>query len=285
MKIKYLLPILCLSIVAVSCSGSDDNDGPPEPVEANYFPSEASNTWFYNVENESTTNPEVNFLESDLVTIASSNGGSFSINVNNDAAPSYGLMNTILNTGTLTRGASTLRINGSIPLPLDIEGLTTTSIALSNFLLYDLNANTNAQLGSTSGVINETVNVDGTDIPLTATYTIANTRRSDLNSFTVDGEAFSNVIVTDIVLNLEITATVNVLGNATTQTLLAAQDVLTIKNYFAEDVGLIQSEANQNYQLNQELITLLELGGVTIDFPTELSVSNTQELDSYSVGN
>ncbi|MDO1500627.1 hypothetical protein Q2T40_10840 [Winogradskyella maritima] len=285
MKIKYLLPILCLSIVAVSCSGSDDNDGPQEPVEANYYPSEASNTWFYNVENESTTNPEVNFSESDLVTIASSNGGSFTIDVNNDAAPSYGLMNSILNTGTITRGASTLSLNGSLPIPLELDGLTTTDIVLSNFVLYDLNVGNNSQLAATNGVINETVNVDGTDIPLTATYTITNTRRSDLNSLTVDGESFSNVIVTDIVLNLEITATVNVLGNPTTQTLLVAQDVLTIRNYFAQDVGLIKSEADQSYELNQELITLLELGGLTIDFPTELSVSNTQDLDSYSVGN
>lgn len=280
MKLKSLFSILGLLII-VSCSSDDDSNMQTDPISGNYFPSNADDTWVYNVENTSTSNPELEFTGTDLVTINSVNGNSYTIEVNNGTFPPNGTMNSILNSGTLTKTESTLEFDGELPLLNQLDIISNTDITLTDFVVYDLNADSNSELISISNTISEDIDLEGTIIPITILYTITNTKKPNLNSLTVDGEVFNSVIQTEINLNLTVSATINILGNSTTQELLEAQDVLTITNYFAEDIGLIKSEANQSFQLNEDLINLLALGGISIDFPTNGSVDNVQEIDSY----
>ncbi|WP_411767644.1 hypothetical protein [Winogradskyella sp. A3E31] len=282
MKHKALLFLLTLGLIT-ACSSSDDSNTPSEPIEGNYYPSSANNTWIYNVDNSSTSNPELDYTGTDLVTINSETGSSFTINVNSDTSPEFGLMNAILNTGTLTRSASTLALNGELPLPAELDFLSETSLTLTNFLLYDLNAGINSGLSTLEGVLNETIDIDGSSFPLTAVYSITNTRTSNVSSINVDGETFTDVITSEITLNLDLSTTVVVNDVSTNVTIIESQDVLVIKNYFAEDIGLIKSEANQTYTLDANFVSILDLLGLTLDFPTTLSVSNTQDIDSYVV--
>lgn len=280
MKHKALLILLTIGLF-MACSSSDDSNPPSEPIEGNYYPSTVNNTWIYNVDNSSSTTPELDYTGTDLVTINSETGNSFTINVNSDISPEFGLMNGILNTGTLTRSSSTLALNGELPLPTELDFLSETTLTLSNFLLYDLNAGINSDLSTLEGVLSETIDIDGSTFPLTAVYSITNTRTSNVSSLNVDGETFTDVITSEITLNLNLSTTVVVNDISTNVTIIESQDVLVIKNYFAEDIGLIKSEANQTYTLDANFVSILDLLGLTLDFPTTLSVSNTQDIDSY----
>ncbi|MCC1485117.1 hypothetical protein [Winogradskyella immobilis] len=282
MKTNALYFILSLFII-VSCSSSDDDGNTPnEPIIGNYYPSVANNTWIYNVENLSIDDATLNSTGVDLVEINTS-GNPFTIEVNSGNSSANGLMNAILNSGTLNRSGSTLGINGTINLPEQLEIISNSSLNLSNFVLYDLNANINQQLSEINDVLTDEININGSIIPINAIYSITSTRRNNLNSLDVDGETFNDIISTEINVNITITATIDIAGSSTTVTVVNAQDVLNITSFFAEDIGLIQSEATQSYTLDPAFLNLLQVVNITLDFPTSLSVDNTQELDSFQV--
>jgi hypothetical protein len=136
-------------------------------------------------------------------------------------------------------------------------------------------------LSTIEGVLSEDIIIDGSTFPLNAVYSITNTRTSNVSSLPVDGETFTNVITSEITLNLDLSTVVTVNNIDTNVDIINSQDVLTIKNYFVEDIGLIKSEANQSYTLDSNFVSILVLLDVTLDFPTTLSVSNVQEIDSY----
>jgi hypothetical protein len=281
MKTNALYFALSLFLI-VSCSSSDDSGDPAEPIVGNYYPSDANNTWIYNVENSSADDPTLNATGVDLVTVSAS-GNPFTIDVNSDTTPTNGLMNGILNSGALSRSASALGLNGFIDLPAELAILSSSSLNLTNFVLYDLNASTNQQLSVIDDVIVDTIDLNGSMIPISAVYRITSTKRNDLNSLTVDSDVFNNVISSEITVNLTVTATIDIAGSSTTVTVINNQDVLTITNFFSEDIGLIQSEATQSYTLDPAFVNLLAVVNVTLDFPTSLTVDNVQELDAFTV--
>ena len=279
--IQYFV-ILLVSALTFSCSSDDSNGGQSEPLTGDFFPSILDNIWTYDVNNASTSNPELNFDETDVVSVSSVNGDSYTLEVNNGAAPANGSVNAILSSGTLTKTESTLDFSGDIDI-LDQLGFTIDidTPTLTDFTLYDLNADVDAEIANESQTTTNDVTLDGTTLPITITYVVTNTAKQTLSSLTVDGETFENVVNTEIKLNLAVSTTIDILGNPTTQFLLAPQDVAVIDNFYAEDIGLVRAVTNQMYNLNPTVITLLELGGVNLDIPNSASLVNTQDLTGY----
>jgi hypothetical protein len=73
-------------------------------------------------------------------------------------------------------------------------------------------------------------------------------------------------------------------GTPTTVSILSPQDILNIDYYFAKNVGLIQANATQGYEVSPSFIDLLELiPGFELTIPTSVSVTNNQEIDSFII--
>jgi hypothetical protein len=285
-NLHILLLTFVMSVFMSSCSTSDDNDtNNNEPLVGNYFPSANTNIWTYDVDNTSTTNPDLNFTDApDFVTIETSSGNTFTLEINNGGI-SNGIMNGFLGNGNLTRGDSTLSYTGNIELPGEFQNFTSETIMLQNFELYNLNAANNAVFGELGGVIVEDLDLNGTIVPLTVEYLITSQKISQMNSMSVNGQSYSNVTRSRLTLNMNIFASIDLLGgsNPADYSIISDQDVLVIDNYFAENFGLIKSEAVYSYELEQQFIDLLELIPNTVDVPESMNVVNIQDLDDAQI--
>ena len=278
MKYLQILSFALFStLFFASCSSDDDGDNnEDEPITGNYFPSTVNDLWTFDVDNTSTTHPEINFAdETDFLKVATSAGNSFTLEVNNGGLAN-GTMNDILSVGTLSIGESTLNYSGELELPDEFSGFSDETIALQNVLLYDLNASNNSIMTQVSNTIMEDIVLNEDTVPLSIEYTLTTSKINSVNSLTVNGESYDNVIKTELVLAVEIYATVPVFGN---MAIIDNQEVLVIENYFAEDYGLIKSEAVQSYEMDSAFVALLNSTSTDLGVATSFHVVNTQELD------
>lgn len=282
MKHLKILSLLFITIGLLSCSSSDDpEDNNPTIITGNYFPSMQSDQWIYNVVNSSDVDPAGNFTDTDLLTVASQSGNSFSLEANNGTSPASGTFNALLVNGTLTKTDSELTYNGTFVMPAGFEDIFNQDIVLNNLVLYDLNANNNEVLSTVSDVISEDLIVGDETFPLTINYELKTIYTGNSASETVDGVSYSNVVKTRFVLNLSVSTEIVVVV-PTEISILDSQEVLTIDTFYAEDIGLIKADSQSGYQLSDE-ITALSGPPFNIDlgFPESGTSSNVQELDSY----
>lgn len=280
-NLQILSFALIATLLLASCSSDDDGDNNSnEPIVGNYLPSIVDNLWTYDVDNESSTNPELDFVgETDFLKVGTSIGNSFTLVVNNGGLAN-GTMNDILSSGTLTIGESTLSYSGDLELLDEFSALTDQNISLQNILLYDLNASNNEIMTQISNTITEDLVINEDTVPLTIDYMITSSKTSTSNSMTINGESFSNVIKTKLVLSFDIYATIPVLGN---MAIIDNQEVIVIENYFAEEVGLIKSEAVQSYEMDANFVALLENTQTDLGIETSFHMINEQELDDYLI--
>ena len=276
------LRILSFALIATlfftSCSSDDDDGGNNnnDPETGNFYPLTVDDYWNYDIEVVDNLDAMNNMSASDFLFVDSQVGSTYDLGVNtNDIA--NGTMSGILANGLLTRSESTLEIDGSLQLPLEEFG--DFSIDFVDIVLYDLNASNNDELSSSTG--NFTEDFQGT--PITVTYKLTTTDKGNSNSLTVNGTSYSNITKSNLKVELSIVATIEVNGSPANFTILDLQDVVSIDNYFVENVGLIKSESDITYELNATTLALLQAINVTINVPTALDVENDQELNSYQV--
>ena len=76
------------------------------------------------------------------------------------------------------------------------------------------------------------------------------------------------------ILNLKITTTQTIGGFPVTVTVLSPQDVVTSTQYYAKGIGMVHTNTNITYQLQ-------EFPGVTFPFPSSGSQTQQEFLDTY----
>ncbi|MDV7186686.1 hypothetical protein R3X25_05280 [Lutibacter sp. TH_r2] len=275
MRKGNLIAFLMVMLVLTSCSSNDD-DNETKVVTGDYFPSTETSYWNYNVvvknNNDNTSEDYVDFLSVDITS-----GTSFDLEVNNGSS-AYGTMSGILANSSLTRTDSKLLIDGQIDMP--IIGIDDITIDLNNVILYDLNADNNEVLNEITKEFTQTIN----NIPLTFSYTLTFNKLKDQSSKSVNSTTYTDVTSGNILLTMSVSTTIEVQGADKEFELLSDKDVLSIDSYFAENVGLIQSESVIDYEFDETTILLLEALDVEFDFETSRSVSNTQTITSYVIG-
>jgi hypothetical protein len=279
-----LIPLTLIALFLASCSNSDDNND-NGPITGNFFPSTIGDLWTYDVEGTNSNDSNLNFSETDFIGVGTSQSNNFTLIANNNISPASGVMNALLVDGILTKGESTLNYSGNLELPAEFADFSNTEIPLQNILLYDLNASTNEILSEVSGSFSQNLDLDGDLLPLTITYTLTTKKISLMNSLNVNGETFSNVFRGELNLSMKVVTPIDLLGlgNPVDYDLLATQDVITIENYFAKDIGLIKSEAIITYELDPGLISILNDLSIDLGIPEDLTLENTQEIVNYLI--
>ncbi len=190
--------------------------------------------------------------------------------------PSNGLMVSVLADNLVRKSNGQLIINGSLGTP--VEGFPEISIPLNDVILFDANA-TNPELSILSDTLNEDIMLDtGETLPLIINYTSTTFQDAILASYTVGSQTFNDVIESRIVLNLEILAEINIAGTIIELPLLAPQNALVIKNYYAANTGLILSEVTVDYQLSD-----LGMAGIELPIPSQSTQVTTSSITSFTV--
>lgn len=250
---------------------SDDGSTP----ETSYLALVIDNTWTYNVTTDDNTNPPTNSTDEIIVDETTT------LNTKDY----YGMSSSNGSTGTMTQlfDANYFRVENGISymqgefiLPLSNLGGTDITIALDDAKLIDESQPSGTTL--TSITDNSSQNIGGFNLDIN--YTLKTIQRETLTSHTVGATTYNDIIKSDIILTVKVTTDVEVIPGfpPVTITLLNTQDLLTLNNFYANRVGLIDSDSVFTYTLED-----LSAFPATIPFPETATINTTQEITSYIV--
>jgi hypothetical protein len=274
-----------LSIIALlfifSCSEEEDSTDTTSnnntETQGDYFPSAVGNNWKYDVTNTNNTTSD-SFVNQDDLYVVTETATTLTLDVN-DGLPANGPIIGLLSSGTLTKTPTTLSVNGTLDLPAQIADLIDIEITLSNFVLFNSDANNNAQLASNTNTIVQDFN----GYPLTITYQLISTALAFDENLSLNGTTYAKVLSSKMVLNLSLSTTVTVAGIPLPLVILEPQDVLVSTNYYADGIGLVQANSNNDYQISATTIAALEGLGVTLPIPASASNTVLQQLIAYNL--
>ncbi len=264
---KYYLLLLVISTL-VSCSESANNDDSSE-TQLNYFPLEANSYWTYTNVSQQTTTTDSLFVAGTTII----NGNTYT---QLDAqTPVDAFMTQVLSSSALRSEGPTLLINGEIGGP-PVAGFPEVTIPLNDVILYNTEEANDMVLSEVTGEISQ--EIEG--YPITIDYVVTTQQGETLSSYNVAGSSFSDVISSKIIINLTIALTIEVNGINLDLPLLdpESQDVVTITNYYAKDIGLIDSNVLVAYSLID-----LSQAGIDLPIPQEDSQTGTQKIDTYFI--
>ena len=277
--LKSVFFLFALSVI-VSCSNETYDEGDdPDPDPLNYTPTTLGDYWIYDVESTSADTPAMNFTGTDSLYIATSTASSFTYQANSGMA-ALGTMNTLLVNGSLSNSVTTLKYTGTLDIPLDIP-LTQTP-AINDLTILDLDAANGDVLSNMSDSFSETLNIQGTMVPIEINYALSTTKENFYPTTSVNGMTYTNVYEATLKLNISVTGTI-ILGTSQTINVIQPQDVLTVRYYYGGDIGLLRTESTQGFQLSNEVILLIQQLGATGTVATSSTTTSTEALSSYLI--
>ncbi|MFD0964194.1 hypothetical protein [Pseudofulvibacter geojedonensis] len=257
--------LLLASICTISCSSSDDGSSTPITYN-NYSPLTVGNTWTYAVSSNDGTNvtnsTDVITADADVV-INSKTYTDMSM-----SQGSTGIMSGMLDQNNFRSEEGVLYMKGEIDLPLSQLGGTDHSIVIDDVELINQNKNNGDILSEQPGSTNQTIQ----GITIDVSYVVKTKQGETLDNHTVDGQIYNNVIVADIIISASATTPVNNINFP----ILNDQEIYIIKNYYAEGIGLIDSDATFSY-------SLVSVPGINLPIPNTGSTITDQEITSYTV--
>ena len=281
-SLKSILFLFALSIVSCSNETYEEEDmdvTDPETSPTTYVPNTLGDYWVYDVERTSPDIPEMNFTGSDSLYIATSSVNTFTYKVNNDMA-ALGTMNTLLVNGSLSKTSTTLDYTGSLDLQIDLP--ITEMPTIENLKLMDLEASNGEILSDFSNSFSETLDIQGTDIPIEINYALTTSKENFYPTTTLNGMAYSNIFEATLKLNISVTGTITVFGISQAIDIIQHQDVMTVSYYYGGNIGLIRAETAQGFELSSEITSLLEQLGET-DLTMSAQTIGVEELRDFRV--
>lgn len=262
MKLFARLSLLSLTVLLVACSNDDNGDN---TNDTNYFPLEAGSSWTYdNTAELGNSRDSLYYVNEQQL-----QGNTY---INLDATqPANAFMTTILSENLLRTSGSSLIINGDLGTVV-LEGFPEIDVPLNDVLLYDGNASVGAELAAVTDEFTQ----DFMGFPFIVSFTVRSVQGETIETYSVGGTTYNNVIASQIIVNAEVVAEVDLAGTTIEVPILSSQDVITANNFYAENIGLVYSEVILDYELE-------DLSGVGLEFPfpTEANQTATQTLDLF----
>ena len=274
---------LIVTVFAFSCSNESVDSSLAENNASDFFPNNANSYWKYVVDSNSEDLPDMNFAALDSVYVAESFDNSISLAANNDASVN-GRMNMILTSGTLYKTDNTLALDGNIDLTENLADLGfADSFTLTGLTLYDLEASNESIMFTETGTSSNSIPIQDTEVPIDVNFEIQTKKLNFYDSKTINQINYNNVFEGELTLSLEINATLSPLGFPQTVTFLDPQDILSIRYYFAESIGMVNAQASQGFALSDELTTLLTFFNIPLGIPSSINILSSEVLSDYAL--
>lgn len=264
MKAKIFL-FLGLSVFILSCS-SDDTSDEEDGIPATALPINTGSYWTYDVYNHATTDVPESWTRDSLYVANDTIINSVTHKKMKTLNLPTGFYCSTLNNNGLRIDGSSIKITGSVDFSAGLP--TNIAFAVSDFIILKENATAGDELSSTSGSFTQ----DYSGYPLTFTYTLKSVSDGTQSTFSTNGETYSNVIKTKVILNLKISTTIS----GFTLNVMNAQDVLVSNQYYSKNIGMVYNQTNITYTLNS-------LPNITLPIPQSGSQSQEEFLDVYQI--
>ena len=257
---KSLICLLMLGVCLFTSCADDDNENSQN--NTNYFPLATSNSWNYQNTFTSQDQDDMESEETLTVTDSSEVGGNtlYEFETSNplNAAPTT----NALSNGSLYKQNSSLIYNGAFGLGL--PEFPELNFEIQDGKIYDKNASAGTELFAFSDTLQESIE----GAPILINYTITSVMNESFEVLEVNNEIYEDVISSTLNVNMVITTEVGIPPN-----FLEEEEVVEVTNYFAKDVGLIQSETDINFKF-------ITFPTVTLD---DFTFQIKQDLQDYNV--
>lgn len=260
---KKIKPILTLLIVFFCLSCSDENESLSNS-EVNYFPLDVDNSWTYENElNQASGNTQ----GIETLSIELENQSRYSLNQSNDQL--VGIFTTMLASGEVYKqnGDQKIVLDSQFSIELENE-LSSLEFPLKDVVLYDANLSQGNTMSFSSGEFQHEIN----GIPVDFMFEINSVHQGFVLEKVVNGVNYEDVFVSEIQISLS----ANVFLVFNNFSILQKQEVSSITNYYAKDIGLIKSEVSTEVifedipeQLNANL--------------PDINFTSSQKLESYTL--
>lgn len=255
---KRLIFFLGLSVL-FSCSDNDDDI----TSNGNYFPAIEGSYWVYDV--------EANLSGKDsLYTVGTTEVGGETYTEFEARTPVFGLYTSLATQSNLKNEGGKLYVQGSfnsLPgLPVEV------ALELDDILLLDPGKSSGALLSDED----QEVIIPFGDYSILVNANIRTEMLENSSSLNVNGTNYSNVSssVLSITASGAVTGTLD--GVPITIPVIGEQEILRMELHFAEEIGLVYSEASLNMELSN-------LDVIELDLPENYSEEIIQALESYLI--
>lgn len=278
MKIKFILASLFFSTLFVSCSNSNEDGVDATDSIPTTFTSLATNTfWNYNV--SSTYNGNVTSSKDSLHV-----GSDISLNSLtykkmlaegiDPVGTASGFYSSMLNNNGLRVDGSRLRLSGTVNLPTLVSD--PIALNLNDFIIFKENAASGTQLSTVSGSFTQTVQT----YPLNFDYTFKSVADGSLSTYIVNGQTYTDIKKTKLILNLTVTYPTTLGGIPTSLTVLPSQDVIVSTQYYSKNIGVIYTKTDIQYNMNPAVVSALNLPST---IPTSGTINQEEFIDTYHI--
>lgn len=268
----FLFLIFSLSIFTyTSCNDSDDMTGMGSDDDQggddvrSYFSTTEGNGWIYDVSVD-----QMPATKDTLTVTTHVNQGGTQFADFEASTTSTGFMTGLLSNGLITEDNARLTYTGALSIPVD--PMNPIIIDIPATVVYDASITS----GTVLGVNEQTITQDLNGFPLTIEVTAISRQLGLVENYMVGTMTFDNAIQSE----LAISATISTVVVGIPVTVLVPQEVLVATNTYAEDIGLVDSTVNFQY----EFIDLTPFG-IMLPFPPAASNVTTQQAVDIMVTN
>lgn len=229
-----------------------------------YFPLKVDNSWTY--ENQLNQN-SIDTQGNETLTIDSENQNRYSFTQTPNQL--IGIFTSMLASGEVYKqnGTQKIILDGEFSIDLENE-LSSFEFPLLNMVLYDSNSSQGSTMSLSSGQFQQDIN----GFPVNFIFEISSVHRGFAVEKLVNNITYEDVFISEIQVNLS--ASVFLAFN--NFTILQDQQVTSITNYYAKDIGLIKSEVSTEIIFED----IPEQLGIVIP---DVDFNSIQELESYSL--
>jgi hypothetical protein len=271
-------------MILASCShhdDSNDNSNPADAVPTLYMPIKLNNFWKYDVSatyNGTTLSPSKDSLSVGIDTLSTFKEMKSSSIQPVKITPN-GFYSNVLHNNALRIDGTRLRLTGKANLQLPLPGVTSPiTVNLSDFIIFKDNEASGTELNSVSSSFTQNVTISSQTYPLNFNYTFRSVADDNLATYTTNGHTYSDIKKTKLILNLTVTYPTTISGVPTTITVLPAQDVIVMTEYYSKNIGVIYNNTTIQYQLNSTAVTVLNIPSTV---PTSATINQDEFLNTY----
>lgn len=181
-----------------------------------------------------------------------------------------GFVTNLLSNGTLHQDGGNVVYDGTIVIVLEQLQMDPVEIAMDNATIISNTAAAGTELFTYSGSETQNLNI-GVPVPVTMNYTATTTNAEFLPSFTAsNGEVYEDVLRATLVVSASAVTEYNGLPI----TILAEQDVIISTNYYANEIGMIQSDVLNNIEFE-------DLSSFGLPVIPNVHIESSQELTAH----
>lgn len=246
MKNKFYLLTVAFSVLFISCSSDDSNgDSGPTPDTNFSIPLSNGKYWTYDVVAQAGNSRDSLYISGDSI-IGSNTYKRFE--VKNDIAT--GFYSSSLRNNGVRESDNKLLLTGDLSLasgqqlPIDLD------VSLIDFIIFKKGATLDELLSTKTGTIQQTVQ----GFPLTINYSLKSKGGESIPNYTSpNGDIYTNVRTSKILLNASITTVQDFNGFPVTITILSDQQILASTQYIANNIGVVYTNTVTTYTINQTI--------------------------------